>query len=102
MGTSGAKRILLRGVKLRCPDCGLGPLYRSPFRMHAQCEYCDLIYEREQGYFIGAIYLNVIATDLDRACFGSPARLFSSQSKSVAVPRPHPESKRTTHQARKR
>jgi hypothetical protein len=31
--------------------------------MNAYCEYCDLIYEREQGYFIGAIYLNVIATE---------------------------------------
>ena len=31
--------------------------------MNAQCEYCDLIYEREQGYFIGAIYLNVIGTE---------------------------------------
>ena len=31
--------------------------------MNAHCEYCDLIYEREQGYFIGAIYLNVIATE---------------------------------------
>lgn len=31
--------------------------------MHAHCEYCDLIYEREQGYFIGAIYLNVIGTE---------------------------------------
>jgi len=31
--------------------------------MNAFCAYCDLIYEREQGYFIGAIYLNVIATE---------------------------------------
>ena len=31
--------------------------------MHTHCEYCDLIYEREQGYFIGAIYLNVIGTE---------------------------------------
>jgi uncharacterized protein (DUF983 family) len=63
MDTGRAKRLLRRGLMLRCPDCGLGPLYRSPFRMNAHCEYCDLIYEREQGYFIGAIYLNVIATE---------------------------------------
>ena len=63
MDAKRAKRILLRGVKLRCPECGLGRLYRSPFRMDTHCEYCDLIYEREQGYFIGAIYLNVIATE---------------------------------------
>lgn len=63
MDTGRAKRILLRGLKLRCPDCGLGPLYRSLFRMHTHCEYCDLIYEREQGHFIGAIYIKVIATE---------------------------------------
>lgn len=63
MDAKRGKRILLRGLRLRCPECGLGRLYRSPFRMHAQCDYCDLIYEREQGYFIGAIYLNVIATE---------------------------------------
>jgi uncharacterized protein (DUF983 family) len=63
MDTSRGKRILLRGLKLKCPDCGLGSLYRAPFRMNQHCEYCDLIYEREQGYFIGAIYLNVIGTE---------------------------------------
>jgi len=63
MDTNRAKRILLRGLKIRCPECGLGRLYRSPFRMNSYCDYCDLIYEREQGYFIGAIYLNVIATE---------------------------------------
>ncbi len=63
MDTGGAKRILRRGLMLRCPDCGSGPLYRSLFRMNIYCEYCGLIYEREQGYFVGAIYLNVIATE---------------------------------------
>ncbi len=53
----------MRGLKLRCPECGLGRLYRSLFRMSAQCEYCGLRYEREQGYFIGAIYINIIATE---------------------------------------
>ncbi len=53
----------MRGMKLRCPECGLGRLYRSPFRMNTHCEYCGLIYEREQGYFIGAIYINIIVTE---------------------------------------
>jgi len=30
--------------------------------MHTHCEYCGLIYEREQGYFVGAIYINYAAT----------------------------------------
>ena len=63
MDTGKAKRLLSRGLRLRCPECGLGRLYRAPFRMKAECEYCDLVYEREQGYFIGAIYLNVIGTE---------------------------------------
>lgn len=63
MDINRGKRILARGLKLRCPECGLGRLYRSPFRMRDYCEYCDLVYEREQGYFIGAIYLNVIGTE---------------------------------------
>ena len=63
MDPGRAKRTLLRGFKLRCPNCGLGPLYGSPFHMHASCDYCDIIFEREQGYFIGAIYINIIATE---------------------------------------
>ena len=63
MDTGRAKRILLRGLRLKCPNCGLGPLYDSVFRMNKACYYCDLVFEREQGYFIGAIYINVIATE---------------------------------------
>lgn len=55
--------MLVRGLKLRCPNCGLGRLYASVFRMHTACDYCDLVFEREQGYFIGAIYINIIATE---------------------------------------
>lgn len=57
------KRILRFGIALKCPSCGLGPLYESPFKMRDCCQYCDLKFEREQGYFIGAIYINVIATE---------------------------------------
>ena len=63
MDSGRVNRILGRGLRLRCPDCGLGPLYRSLFKMNTHCEYCGLVYEREQGYFVGAIYLNVIATE---------------------------------------
>ena len=63
MDLSRARRNLGRGLRLKCPDCGLGSLYVSLFRMHARCYYCDLVFEREQGYFIGAIYINIIATE---------------------------------------
>lgn len=30
--------------------------------MYPECLSCDLKYEREQGYFVGAIYINYAAT----------------------------------------
>ena len=55
-------RLLGRGVRLRCPRCGAGTLFGGPFSMYPDCVNCGLRFEREQGYFIGAIYLNYAAT----------------------------------------
>ena len=30
--------------------------------MHERCAVCGLVYEREQGYFVGAIYVNYAVT----------------------------------------
>src|SRR5262249_22855219 len=50
------------GLRLRCPRCSVGPLYRRPFSMNNYCFHCGLKFEREQGYFVGAIYINYAAT----------------------------------------
>ena len=63
MDTARARKILFRGLRLRCPDCGETPLYGSFFKMKHHCSRCGLIFEREQGYFIGALYINVIVTE---------------------------------------
>ena len=63
MDIDRAKLLIRRGVNLRCPECGQGKLYSAPFRMCTSCEFCGLVYEREQGYFVGAIYVNVIVTE---------------------------------------
>ena len=55
-------RILGRALRLRCPRCGRSPLYARWFRMHERCAACGLRYEREQGYFVGAIYINYAVT----------------------------------------
>jgi len=55
-------RILGRGLRLRCPRCGRAALYAGWFTMHSRCGVCGLSYEREQGYFVGAIYLNYAVT----------------------------------------
>ena len=63
MEIARAREHLIRGLRLKCPACGLGRLYQSFFRMRDECPCCGLVFAREQGYFIGAIYLNVIATE---------------------------------------
>jgi len=57
------RRIARHALKLRCPACGVGKLYSALFKMYPACSYCEMVFAREQGYFIGAIYVNVIATE---------------------------------------
>ena len=47
----------------RCPRCRIGGIFRySIFRgfpkMHERCPVCDLRFEREPGYFLGAMYFS--------------------------------------------
>jgi uncharacterized protein (DUF983 family) len=50
--------ILVSSIRLRCPRCMSGPIFLGPFRMKPKCPGCDLVFEREPGYWIGSIYLN--------------------------------------------
>ena len=49
---------LLAIIRLRCPRCATGPIFASLFRMNRQCPVCGLEFEREQGYFVGAMYFS--------------------------------------------
>jgi uncharacterized protein (DUF983 family) len=47
----------------RCPRCREGAVYRGPvlrtwLAMNERCPECGLKFEREQGYFIGAMYVS--------------------------------------------
>src|SRR3989442_15048273 len=53
-----AARVARRALRLRCPRCGETPLFRGWFAMAPECRFCGLRYERDQGYFVGAIYIN--------------------------------------------
>lgn len=62
MDLRGIRQVLARGLHLRCPRCGAAPLFRGPFSMYPECLSCDFRFEREQGYFVGAIYVNYAVT----------------------------------------
>ncbi|MCA9195919.1 MAG: DUF983 domain-containing protein [Planctomycetales bacterium] len=53
-----------RAISLRCPRCGKGKLYETWFRMFKKCPECGLVYERETGFYLGAIYFNYGLTAL--------------------------------------
>ncbi len=55
---------LVRGLLLRCPNCGRGRLFRRGFTMYTKCTVCGWRFEREEGYWTGAIAVNLIVTEL--------------------------------------
>jgi uncharacterized protein (DUF983 family) len=50
--------MLRRGLRKRCPRCGGGDLYRTWFRMREWCPTCGMVFEREEGFFVGAYLIN--------------------------------------------
>ena len=59
---TGAVRGILRQV---CPRCREGAIFRASLwrgylAMHERCPVCGLKYEREPGYFLGAMYFSYL------------------------------------------
>lgn len=45
-------------LRMRCPRCLQGRLFRDAFRMNDPCTVCGMVVQREQGYFLGAMYIS--------------------------------------------
>ena len=54
----GAVKKLCAIIRLRCPRCAAGPIFARLLRMNPRCPACGLEFEREQGYFVGAMYFS--------------------------------------------
>jgi len=50
--------MLLRGLVRHCPRCGGGHLFANWLTMIPTCPRCGLRFEREEGFFLGAIVVN--------------------------------------------
>jgi uncharacterized protein (DUF983 family) len=46
----------------RCPNCGQRKIFRSWGTLRETCPGCGVKYEREQGYWLGAILINTVVT----------------------------------------
>lgn len=64
MAEVGFWRRVGRGLRLRCPRCGVGKLYRGPFTMNERCSECHCDFTREPGFYLGSIYFNYGLTAL--------------------------------------
>ena len=53
-----------RSLKLKCPVCGRSSIVQRPFNLKHRCDSCGVIFKREEGFFVGAIMANVVATEL--------------------------------------
>ncbi len=49
---------LLAILGQRCPRCWTGKIFRGRFTMNDPCPLCGLVFEREEGYFLGAMYIS--------------------------------------------
>ena len=56
--------ILRRSALLRCPACGRAGVFASAFRIRHHCPACRALFQREPGFFVGAIMVNVVTTEL--------------------------------------
>jgi len=56
----GRGTMLWRGLTRRCARCGSGRLFRNWWLMVDDCPRCGLHFEREHGYWTGALAFNMI------------------------------------------
>ncbi len=54
--------LIWRGLRLRCPACGEGKMFRNWLTMRDPCEACGRKFNRAPGYLLGSIYFNYGAT----------------------------------------
>lgn len=55
--------VLFRCLRLRCPACGQSSIVRRPFHIKHHCPACYSLFKREDGFFVGAIMVNLVVTE---------------------------------------
>jgi uncharacterized protein (DUF983 family) len=64
-------QVVARGLTNRCPNCGGRTLFKQQtfFQLNAECPACGLKFARDDGFFLGATWLNYGVTVI---CFLAP------------------------------
>jgi uncharacterized protein (DUF983 family) len=56
-------------VRARCPRCRSGRLFCGSVTMNDPCPVCGLIFQREEGYFLGAMYFSYVISSVILGAF---------------------------------
>jgi len=53
-------QVISRGLMNRCPNCGGAHLFKDGtlFQLNKECPACRLRFEKDEGFFLGAMALN--------------------------------------------
>jgi uncharacterized protein (DUF983 family) len=71
-------RLLWHALRLRCPYCGKGRIYSHGFTMNDHCSNCGWIFEREDGYWTGAIAVNLVVAETLAAAAAIPLAIMQA------------------------
>ena len=52
-GISSGWTLVGRALALRCPRCGMGPIFDSRFRMRISCPECGVVFWKSEGEWLG-------------------------------------------------
>ncbi|RMF81443.1 MAG: DUF983 domain-containing protein [Chloroflexi bacterium] len=64
--TKSYLRIFFNGLRLRCPNCERGHIFRrrSLFKIEETCSVCHVRFERKAGEAIGAMTINLVLAEI--------------------------------------
>lgn len=75
-------QVVARGLTNCCPNCGGRTLFkrRTFFELNSECPTCRLKFARDEGFFLGATWLNYGVTVI---CFLAPV-MFLAYEKAIS------------------
>ncbi len=56
-------RSIARALLRRCPICGGRKIFTTYFRLAERCPTCGYPFEREEGYWVGALIVNITVAE---------------------------------------
>ena len=59
----GRTTMLFRALRRRCPVCGSKGIFAGWFALKQRCPTCNFSFEREEGYWVGAMIANIAVAE---------------------------------------